>query len=357
MINLRSIADIIAYAEKVDATDIHLICDSCPVLRVNKELFDIPDTEPLTREECLDLATSIMSERNKEDLQAVGQVDFSFGMGDGRFRANVFMQRGNISVALRRIPAIIPKFEDLNIPAVIKEFSGLHKGLVLVTGATGSGKSTTLASLLDVVNETRRQHIITVEDPIEYMHQHKLCKVNQREIGNDTDSFAGALRAALREDPDIILVGEMRDPETINIALTAAETGHLVFSTLHTVGAAKTLDRIIDTFPAERQGQIKSQLSTVLKGIVSQELLPKKDKKGIVPACEVMVVNPAIANLIREGKSHQITSMIQGGASEGMQTMDSQLAMLVNKNLVSYEVALSRAQDKKFFQQLLNERW
>ncbi|SHJ70829.1 twitching motility protein PilT [Hathewaya proteolytica DSM 3090] len=356
MSKAASIEQILAYAETMGATDIHIICGAPPCIRVNKDLYDIPDTDILDTETCYGYACEIMSNRNKQELQTVGQADFSFGLGDARYRCNVFMQRGSVSLALRRIPKKIPNFDELRIPAVIKKFADLHKGLVLVTGATGSGKSTTLASLIDIVNTTRKKHIITIEDPIEYMHNHKLCRINQREVGSDTDSFSNALRAALREDPDIILVGEMRDPETINIALTAAETGHLVFSTLHTVGAPKTLDRIVDSFSAERQVQIRNQLSTVLKGIVSQELLPSYNKDSIVPACEVMMVNPAIANLIREGKSHQIYSIMQGSVAEGMQTMDNVLADLVNRKLVSFEEAYARALDRKLFQQLATVR-
>ncbi|CAM2832193.1 type IV pilus twitching motility protein PilT [Hathewaya histolytica] len=358
MIDITNIEEIIRYAAEVDATDIHLICDSAPAVRVHKELYAIENAEKLTPEICVHLALSIMSDKNKEELQSVGQSDFAFSMGDyGRFRANVFMQRGNVSLALRRISSKIPNFDVLNLPKAIKGFSNLHKGLVLITGATGSGKSTTLASLLDIINTEKRKHIITIEDPIEYLHEHKLCRVNQREIGNDTDSFAGALRAALREDPDVVLVGEMRDPETINIALTAAETGHLVFSTLHTVGAAKTIDRIIDVFPADSQGQIRSQLATVLKGVVSQELVPRCDKKGIVAACEVMITTPAISNLIREGKPHQINNMIQGGADMGMQTLDSHLADLCQKGIISYDHAHERAQDEKLFNSMTSRRW
>lgn len=358
VIDVTSIEDIIRYSAEADATDIHLISNSSPIVRVHKELYDIPDTPKLTSEICIHLALSIMKDRNKEELQSVGQSDFSFSMGDyGRFRANVFMQRGDVSVSLRRIPSSIPSFDSLKLPVAIKGFSNLHKGLVLITGATGSGKSTTLASLLNIINEERRKHIITIEDPIEYLHEHKLCKVNQREIGSDTDSFSSALRAALREDPDVILVGEMRDPETINIALTAAETGHLVFSTLHTVGSAKTIDRIIDVFPAESQGQVRSQLATVLKGVVSQELIPRQDKGGIVAACEVMITNPAISNLIREGKPHQINNMIQGGADVGMQTLDSHLAELYKKGIISYKHAHERCQDEKLFESMAGKGW
>lgn len=356
MTNMVSLEEILAYAERVNATDIHFICGAPPCLRINKDLFDMPNVGPLTNEQTYAIVCNIIKDKNKAELQTVGQADFAFSLNEARYRCNVFMQRGTVSLALRRIPIKIPDFEDLNLPSSIKSFTQLHKGLILVTGATGSGKSTTLASLINIINKTKKQHIITIEDPIEYIHNHNLCRINQREVGSDTDSFGNALRAALREDPDIILVGEMRDAETISIALTAAETGHLVFSTLHTVGAPKTLDRIIDAFNADKQVQIRKQLATVLKGIVSQELIPNLNKDGVVAACEVMMVNPAIANLIREGKSHQIYSIMQGSAAEGMQTMDNVLANLVNKREISFENAYERSVDKKIFEQLVNVR-
>lgn len=354
--NTIDIEEILACAENLDATDIHFICGAPPCFRIHKDLCDMPNTRPLTNEDTYTIACQIMDERSRGMLETVGQADFAFSLDIARYRCNVFMQRGNVSLALRRIPIDIPEFGNLRLPSAIKSFTDLHKGLVLVTGATGSGKSTTLASLIDMINRTKKKHIITIEDPIEYLHKHNLCRINQREVGSDTDSFTNALRAALREDPDIILVGEMRDAETISIALTAAETGHLVFSTLHTVGAPKTLDRIIDSFNADKQIQIKNQLATVLKGIVSQELVPKSNKEGIIAACEVMMVNPAISNLIREGKSHQIYSVMQGSAAEGMQTMDNVLANLVNKKEISFENAYARSLDKKLFQQLVNVR-
>ena len=255
------------------------------------------------------------------------------------------------------MPFAIPSFEELGLPESIHPLTQRKSGLVLATGSTGSGKSTTLACLIDIINSERRCHIITVEDPIEYLHKHKTGLVNQREVGWDTRSFATALRAALREDPDVILVGEMRDPETIDIALTAAETGHLVFSTLHTMGAAKTVNRILDAFPHDQQVQIQSQLAAVLEGVVSQQLVPRENGEGLVLASEVMLVNAAIRNLIREGKPHQINTILQTGNRAGMHTMDASLADLCNSKVISYEDALSRAQDLQTFQQLCSRKW
>lgn len=356
-INSRNLDEIIQYASSVKATDIHIIVNSKPVVRVNKSLEEIEYSDVITKEIAESLAYSCMNEKQKRIFEDEGEVDFSFSRdGVGRYRANVFKQKGVCSMALRAIPYSIPEFDDLALPTVVRSFANMHKGLVLVTGATGSGKSTTLASILNIINSERKTHIITVEDPIEYIHTHKKSRINQREIGTDTKSFASALRAALREDPEVILVGEMRDPETVSIALSAAETGHLVFSTLHTVGAAKTIDRIIDVFPAEKHHQIRSQLSTVLSGVVSQELIPRSDRKGIVAACEVMIVSPAIKNLIREGKPHQIPTAMQTSAHLGMQTLDSHMANLVSRGIISKEQALMRAQDEQGLMNLLDRR-
>lgn len=352
----KELDEIIEYACSKGASDIHLIVGSKPAIRAYKVMEDIQSKDVLTPETAEILAMSCLSDKNMKTLEECGETDFSFTVGElGRFRANVFKQKGNYSMALRRIPVSIPEFDDLQLPPVIKSFANQHKGLVLVTGATGSGKSTTLASLINVINSTKKHHIITIEDPIEYVHKHKMSKINQREVGSDTNTFASALRAALREDPDVILVGEMRDPETIGVALTAAETGHLVFSTLHTVGAAKTIDRIIDSFPPESQNQVRSQLATVLKGVISQELLPRIDKKGIIAACEIMIVNSAIQNLIREGKPHQINSIIQTNTDVGMQSLDMHLAQLVLRGIVSKDEALVKAQDEHMLIQLIEQ--
>ena len=273
--------------------------------------------------------------------------------GIGRFSVNVFRQKGHDAVALRVIPLKVPTLDDLKHPRIFKDLIKKRRGLVLVTGPTGSGKSTTLAAMINEINNSKDCHIVTLEDPIEYVHQHKLSMVNQREIGEDTKSFANALRAVLREDPDVILVGEMRDPETIAIAITAAETGHLVFSTLHTIGASKTIDRIIDVFPPHQQQQIRTQLASVLQGIISQQLIQKVDGSGRVAALEIMTITPGIQNLIREGKSHQIESSIQTGAKYGMKTMDMALADLYKSMIISKESAFDYCVDQEILGRMI----
>lgn len=348
---------IMEQAKKVTATDIHLIVNSKPIIRITKKLVSIEEEEILHEKDIEDILHDYMDERHRMTLNKKGEVDFSFTVeGLGRFRANAFKQQGNLSLALRRIEENIPDFDDLRLPEIIRSFSKLNKGLVLVTGVTGSGKSTTLASLINIINKERYEHIITIEDPIEYVHKHKNCRINQREIGNDTEDFGTALRAALRQDPDIILLGEMRDRETIQTALMAAETGHLVFSTLHTMGSAETIDRIIDAFPLEHKDQVRSQLAATLKGVVSQELIAGKDGKSLKVATEVMVTNGAVQNLIREGKTHQITSVIQTSANLGMHSMDSSLARLTREGHISVNEAYLRAQDKKILERMLLER-
>jgi twitching motility protein PilT len=275
----------------------------------------------------------------------------------GRFRASIFKQRGSYSIAIRSLPFTIPKFEELGIPASVRPLAMRKNGLILTTGTTGSGKSTTLAALINLINAERCCHIITIEDPIEYLHKHSAGLVNQREIGGDTRSFASALRAALREDPDVILVSELRDPETIGIALTAAETGHLVLSSLPTIGAAKTVSRILDAFPSEQQAQVRVQLAAVLEGVISQQLVPRTDGSGLALAAEVMLANTAIRSLIREGKPSQINTILQTSTNEGMQTMDASLARLCDEGIMPYEDALSRAQDPRIFQQLSSRKW
>lgn len=357
-INTRSLDDLLVYTCSVKASDLHINVGSKPTIRLNSVLQQIPGTEAVTPEISWELVKVMLDESKKDILEEYGDVDFSFSKpGLGRFRVNAYRQRGTYSMAIRSLPFNIPHFDSLGLPPIIKTFAKKPRGLILATGPTGSGKSTTLASLLNIVNEERKAHIITIEDPIEYLHKHKNGLIDQREIGPDAKSFASALRATLREDPDVILVGEMRDPETISIALTAAETGHLVFSTLHTVGAAKTIDRIIDSFAPAQQNQVKSQLATVLEGVVSQQLLPKRDGTGVVAAIEVMVVNSAIRNLIREGKPYQINSMIQTGSSSGMQSLEATLAQLCADGVITQEDALSRAADPQILFQLLNKRW
>lgn len=357
-IDIRIFDTLLEYTCHMKATDLHVNVGSRPMLRRNSQLEVIPGTETVTPEISTILVNSLLEEKRLESLDKSGDVDFSFSRpGLGRFRVNIYRQRGTYSIAVRSLPFIIPAFESLGLPQAIKSFSKKTKGLVLATGPTGSGKSTTLASIIDMINQERKAHIITIEDPIEYLHRHRNSLIDQREVGSDTRSFASALRATLREDPDVILVGEMRDPETISIALTAAETGHLVFSTLHTIGAAKTVDRIIDVFPPAQQNQVKSQLATVLEGVVSQQLIPRRDGNGIVAACEVMLVNAAIRNLIREGKPFQINSVIQTSAAQGMVTLDSSLAQLYTSGVISQEDAVFRAQDQQTFFQLMNKRW
>ena len=357
-INVRRLDELIEYTCKMKASDLHINVGSKPTLRLNSVLEQIPNAEVVTPEISWELVRSLLDDDKRSYLESNGEVDFSFSKpGLGRFRVNAYRQRGTYSLAIRLLPFEIPKFDTLGLPQVIKTFAMKSRGLVLATGPTGSGKSTTLASIIGMINEQRKAHIITIEDPIEYLHRHRNGLIDQREVGSDTKSFASALRAALREDPDVILVGEMRDPETIAIALTAAETGHLVFSTLHTVGAAKTIDRIIDSFPPAQQNQVKGQLATVLEGVVSQQLIPRRDGSGVVPAVEVMVVTPAIRNLIREGKPYQINSMIQTGTSSGMQSLEANLAKLVSDGIITQEDAMVRAADPQILFQMINKRW
>ncbi|MDR1439640.1 MAG: type IV pilus twitching motility protein PilT [Clostridiales bacterium] len=349
---------LLEYACKNNATDLHIGVGRQPVMRVGAVLDVIPNTEIVLPKTAEAHVRSLVDDRQMETLLAMGEIDFSFSRyGLGRFRANIYKQRNTFGIAIRSLPFNIPPFETLGLPPVIKMFAKRSKGLVLSTGSTGSGKTTTLASIIDIINAERKCHIITIEDPIEYLHRHKCSLVGQREIGSDTKSFSNALRAALREDPDVIMVGEMRDVETISIALTAAETGHLVFSTLHTVGTAKTIDRIIDVFPPNQQNQVKSQLATVLEGVMSQQMIPKRDGSGVAVACEVMVVNNAIRNLIREGKPYQINSIIQTGSNAGMQMMEASLAELVISGVISQDDAVLRSSDTQLLMQLLNRRW
>ncbi len=325
------------------ASDIHITVGLPPTFRINGTLVSIGES-PLAPDDTMELTKQSMSEKQFKELDDIGEIDFSYSSpGLGRFRVNAYKQRGSYGMALRVIPLTIPTMESLGLPKVISDIARLPRGLILVTGPTGSGKSTTLASMIDQINRERSCHILTLEDPLEYLHKHKKSMVNQREIGSDSASFASALRGALREDPDVILVGEMRDLETIGIAITAAETGHLVLSTLHTNGAAKTIDRVIDVFPPHQQQQIRVQLASVIQAIVSQQLLPKADGKGKVGAYEIMIATPAIRNLIREDKIHQIDTSIQTGAKLQMQTMDSSLIDLYTRGLILKDVALTQA--------------
>ncbi|WP_461365764.1 type IV pilus twitching motility protein PilT [Candidatus Darwinibacter acetoxidans] len=330
-----SLLQLLEIAIDQDASDLHLSPGVPPFLRVYGSLTPISGFSPLRPVQIEELARQITDQHYWQIFEARGEVDFSYGApGLGRFRCSLFRQRGSPAMALRVIKGSIKSISELGLPPVLEDLCTKRDGLVLVTGPTGSGKSTTLAAMIDLINKSRRGVIITLEDPIEYLHSHKNCIVNQREVGTDTDSFASGLRAALRADPDVILVGEMRDLETIATALTAAETGHLVLSTLHTRGAAKTIDRIIDVFPPQNQQQIRIQLASVLEAVISQLLISRKDGKGMVPAVEVMLGTPAIRNMIREAKTHQIPSMIETGTRFGMQTMEAALDSLVRGGLV-----------------------
>lgn len=338
---------------ELGASDIHITVDSPPIARVKGSFIKLRE-ENLSKEDTFQMAREITGPKKFKILEEHGEVDLSASIQTGdRFRVNAYKQKGNYAIAIRTITSQIPSFKTLGLPDVVASFAEKQKGLVLVTGPTGSGKSTTLASLIDIINSTQERHIITLEDPIEYVHHHKKGIVNQREIGNDTDSFNAALRAALRQDPDVILVGEMRDPETVSIALTAAETGHLVFSTLHTVGSAKTIDRIVDMFPAEQQQQIRTQLSTVCEGVISQQLIKTIDGRNRVAALEVMVTTPAIRNLIRENKTYQIQNIIQTSSKIGMQSMDQELVNLFRQGKISKESVLSRCTDFEYTSRLV----
>jgi len=341
---MLSLEELLHLAGEQKASDIHLTVESPPVLRIDGSMVKL-QTEKLSQADLETFAHSLMNDQQAKRFAEYGELDLSYSLpGVGRYRVNSFRQRGSTSVVIRLIPFVIPSPESLGLPLVSIELAKLHKGLVLVTGPTGSGKSTTLASLVDYINRTRACHIVTIEDPIEYLHRHKLSLVNQREVGNDTQSFTNALRAVLRQDPDVILVGEMRDLETIATAVTAAETGHLVFSTLHTNDATQSVDRMIDVFPTHQQQQIRVQLAAVLQGIMSQQLFPRADHLGRVAAIEVMLATPAVRSLIREGKTHQLPTVIQTNAKLGMQTMDKAIMDLVHNGLVSYDVAQEKMQ-------------
>ena len=336
------------------ASDVHLSPGFPPAIRVRGKIVPLTEYGPLSPQDTRDTIYNILNDDQRKRFESNKQLDLAYAVpGVSRFRVNCFFQRGSISAAFRRIPHEIPKLEELGLPPVLGEFTSKPRGFVLVTGPTGSGKSTSLAAMIDIINREREEHILTIEDPIEFLHQHKRCIVNQREIGADADDFSLALKAALREDPDVILVGEMRDIETMSTALTAAETGHLVFATLHTQSTAQTVDRIIDVFPSEQQKQVRMQLSIALQGIVTQQLLPTADGAGRVVGCEILVPTPAVRNLIREGKTHQIYSAIQTSGSLGMQTMDAHLAQLVRMGRITQDLAERRASVPEELKRLL----
>jgi twitching motility protein PilT len=338
-----------------DGSDLHIATNTPPQIRVHGHLhrLDLPDLQPADTKQ---LVYSVLTDAQKKRFEETLELDFSFGIrGLARFRCNVFNQRGAVGAVYRLIPEKIRSFQDLGLPQVLGTLSERPRGLVLVTGPTGSGKSTTLAAMLDKINTERHDHILTIEDPIEYIHPHKNCLVNQREVHSDTFGFSNALRAALREDPDIVLIGEMRDLETVEAALKIAETGHLTFGTLHTNSAAQTINRIIDIFPAGQQSQIRTQLSLVLEGIVCQALLPRADGKGRVASLEILVPTPAIRNLIRDDKVHQIYGAMQTGQEKlGMQTANQSLASLYMKKQITIEVALGNSSNKDELQEMIN---
>jgi twitching motility protein PilT len=337
-----------------EASDLHLTVDSPPMLRINGSLQPAGSIEPWSAEKVSSALLSILSEEQKEKFVKELELDFAYTIStDARFRVNMYQQRGAMGGAFRIIPTQIKQLKALGVPEFVGNFAALPRGLVLVTGPTGSGKSTTLAALIDLVNDTRADHIVTVEDPIEFLHHHKKSIVNQREVGTDTHSFAAALKHVLRQDPDVILIGELRDLETISVALTAAETGHLVFATLHTQDAPQTIDRVIDVFPPHQQGQVRAQLAATLQGVICQSLVKRADGNGRAVATEVLVTTSAISNLIREGKTYQIVSMMQAGRAQGMHTMDQHLADLVKSGIVTIEAAKAKAHDLDSFDRLL----
>jgi twitching motility protein PilT len=347
-------ADVLLEMIDKRASDLHITPGTEPTIRVRGRLVRMDNYPVLTPSDTREIVYSILNNAQRQKLETAWQIDFAYAVpGAARFRVNAYYQRASVGAAFRLIPYEIAPLPSLGLPPAVAEFAKKPRGLVLVTGPTGSGKSTTLASLIDAINETREEHIMTIEDPIEFLHKHKKCIVNQRELGADATSFGDALRGALRQDPDVILVGEMRDLETISTAITAAETGHLVFATLHTQDTPQTIDRIIDVFPSAQQGQIRAQLSVALQGIMTQTLLPTADGAGRCVACEVLVPTPAVRNLIRESKTHQIYSVLQTGGSFGMQTMDASLAQLVRAGKITRALAESRAHSAEEFRRLL----
>jgi twitching motility protein PilT len=351
-----SLSDLLKRMVDAGGSDLHITVDSPPRLRLHGELKPLEDLPPLGPVETKQLAYSVLTDAQKHRFEENLELDFSFGIKNmARFRANLFNQRGAVAGAFRLIPFEIKSFEQLRLPPVLGTLCEKPRGLVLVTGPTGSGKSTTLATMLDLINQSRYEHIITIEDPIEFIHSHKKCLVNQRELHSDTQSFANALRSALREDPDIVLIGEMRDLETIESALRIAETGHLTFATLHTNSAASTINRIIDVFPSHQQSQVRAQLSMVLEGVLCQTLLPNADGKGRIMAGEILIPNPAIRNLIREDKIHQIYSAMQLGQEKfGMQTFNQALYSLYSQRLITLETAFAHSGNADELQDMID---
>ncbi|WP_026516740.1 type IV pilus twitching motility protein PilT [Butyrivibrio sp. MC2021] len=348
---MSRIEDILREAKEKGASDVHITVGLPPKMRLNGNLIALDNYDKMMPADTKQIADEVMNEKQREKFEENGQHDMSFSIpGVGRYRLNVFRQRGSIAMAFRVVATEIPSADTLGIPETVMDLYKKKRGLVLVTGPTGSGKSTTLASIIDMINNNREAHVITLEDPIEFTYQHRMSIVNQREIGTDSNSYANALRAALREDPDVILVGEMRDLETISTAITAAETGHLVLSTVHTIGASNTVDRLIDVFPPHQQQQIRIQLAGVIEAIISQQLMPSDDGVSRYAAFEVLHVNSAVRNLIREGKSHQLITVMQTNRKLGMITMDDAIIQMYRERKISRETALQFAQDPENMQ-------
>ena len=352
--DVRGVLDgLLARVMELGGSDLHLTAGIAPCVRVNGALEPLTGRASLTAADTEALIRSMLSDAQWEGFEVDHELDAAYSLpGVSRFRVNVYRQRGSIGAAFRTIPHHIPALEELGLPIALEGFAHLPRGLVLITGPTGSGKSTTMASLLDVANKTRAGHIVTIEDPIEYLHSHRMCLVNQREVGSDTANFTAALKHVLRQDPDIIMVGELRDLETTSVAVTAAETGHLVLATMHTQSAAQTIDRLIDIYPPHQQSQIRAQLANCLQGVVTQELAPTKDGKARTAVCEVMIATAAIRSLIREDKAHQIPSFLQSSAELGMISFDQHLALRFHEQLVSRATALEIAHDPNEFKRL-----
>jgi twitching motility protein PilT len=353
-VNLRALLEEMIERE---ASDLHITAGQCPKLRIDGDITDSTTTYVMSPKDTLQLAYSVLTENQKKRFETEDELDFSFGIQNlARFRGNCFKQRGCVGMVIRMIPFSMKTFEDLGLPPILGKMAERPRGLVLVTGPTGSGKSTTLAAMIDKINKERKGHIITVEDPIEFIHRHQSCIVNQREVGTDTKSFSTALKYALREDPDVILIGEMRDLDTIASALTIAETGHLALATLHTNSAAESINRIIDVFPSNQQQQVRAQLAFVLEGVVTQVLLPRAKGRGRVMACEIMVATPAIRALIRDDKVHQIQSALQSGKKHGMQTMNDALYQLYMQREVVRDECLRVSGDPNEFLRMIGEK-
>jgi twitching motility protein PilT len=355
MMSLPPLTDLLKRLVDQAGSDLHITAGSAPRMRIHGEIHPCEDIGLLNPADTKQLAYSVLTDSQKHRFEESMELDFSFGVkGLGRFRANLFNQRGAVGMVLRLIPWGAKSFEELGLPPVVRKLAERPRGLILVTGPTGSGKSTTLATMIDFINQSRRGHIVTIEDPVEFVHEHKGCLINQREVGGDTQSFANALRAVLREDPDVVLIGEMRDLETVEAALRIAETGHLTLGTLHTNSAASTINRVIDVFPAHQQSQIRTQLSLVLEAVLCQTLLPRKDGKGRVMAMEILIPHAGIRNLIREDKVHQVYSAMQSGQEKyGMQTFNQSLVWLYEQGLITREVARQQSHNADEFDALI----